>query len=75
MPVRQLSYPGPPVRGTYSLGDVLVDPQGITYICTTAGTPGRWAMQSLSGQAQPVLLRGSGSCERAGLVMYHSLTS
>lgn len=34
---------GPPTSGTWSTGDVAVDPvNGLIYVCTSGGTPGTW---------------------------------
>jgi hypothetical protein len=33
---------GPPASGTWAAGDMVVDTQGFTWICTVAGTPGTW---------------------------------
>lgn len=35
---------GPPASGTFITGDMIVDQKyGITWVCTTGGTPGTWA--------------------------------
>lgn len=33
---------GPPVTGTFAIGDVVVDQAGAVWICTVAGAPGTW---------------------------------
>jgi hypothetical protein len=34
---------GAPATGTWLLGDVLIDVNGVLWLCTTAGTPGTWS--------------------------------
>ncbi|SRR6266571_1464160 len=34
---------GPPVSGTFALGNFIVDQQGNIWVCISAGTPGSWA--------------------------------
>lgn len=33
---------GPPISGSWLVGDVAVDDTGFTWVCITAGTPGTW---------------------------------
>lgn len=35
---------GPPVTGSWRAGDLVVDRRGFIWICTAAGTPGRWTL-------------------------------
>lgn len=37
---------GPPVSGTFSVGDYVVDQSGAVWICTVAGSPGTWGDMS-----------------------------
>src|SRR5690349_16930342 len=37
---------GPPASGTFAVGDHVVDQQGFTWVCITAGTPGTWVVPS-----------------------------
>lgn len=38
---------GPPITGTFAVGDVVVAENGGIYICITAGTPGTWKLVGL----------------------------
>jgi hypothetical protein len=38
----RLSTAGAPVAGTYAAGDLIVDVNGVWYLCTAGGTPGTW---------------------------------
>lgn len=40
---------GPPVAGTFAVGDFAVAQNGALYICTAAGSPGTWAAVSGGG--------------------------
>lgn len=44
LPVRLVgaTASGPPVSGTYAVGDRVTDLFGREYVCTAAGTPGTW---------------------------------
>lgn len=44
---------GAPVSGTFLKGDFIIDQTGKAYICTTAGTPGTWALAA-SGLTNPM---------------------
>jgi hypothetical protein len=37
----------PPVAGTWSYGNCVVNNEGVAYVCIEPGTPGRW--QQISG--------------------------
>lgn len=34
---------GPPLTGTFAVGDFVIDQSGTVWVCTAAGTPGTWA--------------------------------
>ena len=38
-----LNVNGPPVAGTFQVGDMVMDPSATLWVCTTAGTPGSWS--------------------------------
>jgi hypothetical protein len=37
VPVREITYPGPPTHGSYNLGDQAVDSNGVLWRCTLGG--------------------------------------
>ena len=41
--VGALNVSGPPVSGTFQVGDMVVDPSATIWMCTVAGTPGTWS--------------------------------
>jgi microcystin-dependent protein len=38
-----LNVSGPPVAGTFQVGDMVMDPSATLWVCTVAGTPGTWS--------------------------------
>jgi len=48
---------GPPVAGTYVLGDLFLDELGAVWQCTTGGTPGTW-VQITAGSAAAAPVAG-----------------
>ncbi len=46
---------GPPLTGTFIVGDYVIDRSGGIYVCITAGTPGTW---SLGGGGSPPMVSG-----------------
>lgn len=53
--VQTIPYPGPPVStwGTGVVGEVVVDSDGITFICVAGGRPGRWQKIGVPGGGPP----------------------
>lgn len=38
VPTREIAYPGPPTKGSFNLGDVVIDSTGTLWKCTKAGS-------------------------------------
>ena len=38
-----LNVSGPPVSGTFQVGDMVMDPSATLWVCTVAGSPGTWS--------------------------------
>jgi hypothetical protein len=38
-----LNVSGPPIAGTFQVGDMVMDPSATLWVCTVAGTPGTWS--------------------------------
>jgi len=55
-----IGYPGPPTTGIYSVFDSAVDPNGIVWSCSVAGSPGTWLGDTLNNfvATAPLALAG-----------------
>ncbi len=57
---------GPPTTGTFSAGDFVIDVSGNLWICSTAGTPGKWTAVSAYNSSQtPPMLSVAGNNQNA----------
>lgn len=53
---------GPPVSGTFAVGDFEIDQSGKVWVCTTAGSPGTWTQAGgASSPANAVAIATAGS--------------
>ena len=69
--IRGATTAGAPSGGTWKAGDVVIDRNGATWVCTAGGTPGAWVgalISSQAGVASTATTTGIATLDTNGLV-------